>query len=136
MAKKVIIFLALVAIALAVAWYWYNKPRQGVKGKSADIQISATDLYTAYNKDEQAGDKKFLNAVVEVKGIVEDIQVNGNDAIVILSMQPEGGGTSCRFSPASELNTAKVKKGMEVVIKGKCAGFNMDVNLTDCEVIL
>ena len=80
--------------------------------------------------------KNFLNAVVEVKGIIEEVQVSSLDAIVILSMQPTGGGVSCRFSPASKLDAAKFKNGMEVMIKGRCAGFNMDVNLVDCEIIL
>ncbi|MGN6493287.1 MAG: OB-fold protein [Agriterribacter sp.] len=136
MAKKLMIFLAVIAIALLTALYWYNKPRQGVAHKRADIRIGAGELVAAYNSDEQAADKKFLNAVVEVKGIIEEVQVSSHDAIVILSMQPTGGGVSCRFSPASKLDAAKFKNGMEVMIKGRCAGFNMDVNLVDCEIIL
>ncbi|MBX2923688.1 MAG: hypothetical protein KF746_15910 [Chitinophagaceae bacterium] len=136
MAKKLIIFLAVTAIAFAVAWYWYNKPRQGVKGKAADVQVTAAELYNAYSNNEQAADKKFLNAIVEVRGTVEEIQVIGNDAVVVLNVQPGGGGTSCRFSSASVLDSAKAIKGTEVVIKGKCTGFNMDVNLTDCEIVL
>lgn len=136
MAKKFIIFLAVIAIALAIGWYWYNKPRQGVKGRLTDVKITATELYNFYNTDEQEADKKFLKAIIEVKGIVSDIQINGDDGIVILNAQPGGGGTSCRFSPAAALQSGKIKTGMEVVIKGRCAGFNMDVNLTDCEIIL
>lgn len=136
MAKKLIIFLAVTGIAFTVAWYWYNKPREGVADKTADVQISAAALFTAYNSDEQTANKIFLNAVIEVKGIIDDVQVSNQDAIVILSTQPEGGGTSCRFSPASKLDTAKFKNGMEVRIKGRCAGFNVDVNLVDCEIIL
>lgn len=136
MAKKLMIFLAVIVIALLVALYWYNKPRQGVADKPADVQIGAGELVAAYNSDEQAADKKFLNAVIEVKGVIEEVQVSGGDAIVILSTQPAGGGVSCRFSPASKLDTATFKNGMEVMIKGRCAGFNMDVNLVDCEIIL
>jgi len=54
----------------------------------------------------------------------------------MLDVQPEGGGISCRFSPADDIKNGKIKKGMKVSVKGKCAGFNMDVNLTDCVLIL
>ncbi|MBX3257413.1 MAG: hypothetical protein KF862_25030 [Chitinophagaceae bacterium] len=136
MAKKTGFFLALAGIALAAALYWYTKPRQGVGGKPADWQVTAMELYNAYNDNEQAADQNFLNAVIEVKGIVEDIQVNADGAVVILSMQPGGGGISCRFSPAAMPDTATISRGAPAVIKGRCTGFNMDVNLTDCEIIL
>lgn len=136
MRKKIILFLALAAVCMAVAWYWYNKPREGIAGKDTQLHVSAVLLYEDYNADETAANEKYLNKVIEVKGTADDIIRNGNDAVLILSMQPEGGGISCFFSPASALESNHVKKGMEIVVKGKCTGFNMDVNLTDCIIIL
>jgi hypothetical protein len=136
MRKKIILFLALVIVCLVVAWYWYNKPREGIAGKDTQLNISAAILYESYNTNEDVANKKFLNKIIEVKGKVDDIILNSNDAVLMLSMQPEGGGISCFFSPASVLESNHVKKGMEIVVKGKCTGFNMDVNLTDCIIIL
>ena len=136
MRKKIILFLALAAVCLAVAWYWYNKPREGIAGKDTQLAISAALLYKGYNTDEAAANDRFLNKVIEVKGKVDDIILNGSDAVLLLGMQPEGGGISCFFSPASVLESSHVKKGMEIVVKGKCTGFNMDVNLTDCIIVL
>ncbi len=136
MRKKIIIFLAVALVCLGVTWYWYNKPRAGVGNKKTDIAINAAQLYTAYNTDEPGSDKKYLNKVIEVTGAIDDIIINGNDAIIMLGLQPEGGGISCLFSPGDEIKNGKIKKGMQVSVKGKCAGFNMDVNLTDCIVIL
>lgn len=136
MRKKIILFLALVVVCLAVAWYWYNKPREGIAGKDTQLSVSAAILYEDYNTDETAANEKFLNKVIEVKGKVDDIILNGNDAVLMLGGQPGEGGVSCFFSPASALEPDHVKRGMEIVVKGKCTGFNMDVNLTDCIVIL
>ncbi|HRP55908.1 hypothetical protein [Agriterribacter sp.] len=136
MRKKIIPFLALAAVCLVVAWYWYNKPREGVAGKDTELSVSAALLYEDYNADETAANKKFLNKVIEVKGTVDGIIRNGNDAVLMLGVQPGGAGISCFFSPASALGSNHVKKGMEIVVKGKCTGFNMDVNLTDCIIIL
>ena len=136
MRKKIILFLALAVVCLAVAWYWFNKPREGIAGKDTQLAISAALLYEGYNNDEAVANEKFLNKVIEVKGEVDDIILNGDDAVLILGMQPGGGGISCFFPQASVLEANHVKKGMEIVVKGKCTGFNMDVNLTDCIIIL
>lgn len=134
MRKKIIIFLAVAALCLVVAFYWYNKPRQNVTREAADFSLGAVQLYEAYNADESTADRKFLNKVIEVKGTVEEVTISGNDAVVML--QPQGGGISCRFSPAGALDTTRIKTGMEITVKGKCTGFNIDVNLTDCIIIL
>lgn len=136
MRKKLILFLAPALLCLAFAWYWYNKPREGIAYKNTQLVISAGLLYEAYAGNEAKADRKFLNKVIEVKGWVNDIVLNGNDAVIMLGMQPEGGGISCFFSPASALRSRHIKKGMEITVKGKCTGFNMDVNLTDCIIIL
>ena len=128
--------MALVAVCLAVAWDWYNKPREGIAGKDTQFSVSAALLYEGYNTDEAAANEKFLNKVIEVKGKVDDIILNGIGEVLILGMQPEGGGISCFFSPASALESNHITKGMEIVVKGKCTGFNMDVNLPDCIIIL
>lgn len=128
--------MALVIVCLAFAWYWYNKPREGIAGKHTQLSVSAALLYEGFHADEAAANERFLNKVIEVKGKVGDIILNGNDAVVMLDIQPEGSGISCFFSPASALTDSHIKKGMEVVVKGKCTGFNMDVNLTDCIIIL
>lgn len=136
MRKKIAFFLVVALVCLGVAWYWYNKPRAGVENKKTDVAITATQLYSAYNTDEAGSDKKYLNKVIEVKGAVDDIIINGNDVIIMIGLQPEGGGISCLFSPGKEIKDGKIKKGMQISVKGKCAGFNMDVNLTDCVIIL
>ena len=136
MRKKIMLFLALALVCLALAWHWYNKPREGIAHKNTQLVIGAGLLYEGYAGNEAKANERFLNKVIEVKGRVDDIVLNGNDAVVMLDMQPEGGGVSCFFSPASALRSLHIKEGMEVTEKGKCTGFNMDVNLTDCIIIL
>ncbi|HEX5026670.1 MAG TPA: hypothetical protein VFV68_15425 [Agriterribacter sp.] len=131
-----IIFLAVALVCLAAAWYWYNKPREGIENKTTQVAIPAELLYEGYNRDEAAADKEFLNKVIEVKGKVNEIIINGNDAVLMMGINANGSGISCLFSPAGQLESAKLQKGMEVVVKGKCTGFNIDVNLTDCIIIL
>lgn len=133
MRKKVIIFLAGAVVCLLMGWYWFNKPRQGVQFKSTEIAITAEQLYNAYNDNEAAADKLYLDKIIEVKGKVSDTATVENDAILSLDAQPSGGAVSCRFSPGKDVSV--IQKGTEITVKGKCTGFNLDVNLADCIII-
>ena len=135
MRKKIIIFLTGAALCMSVAWYWYNKPRSGVESKTTDVSVTAKDLIDKYQATEAEANKLYLDKVIEVSGKVDDIIISENDAVIILGLQGMGG-ISCRFSPATSLKKLTIKKGMLVVIKGRCTGFNIDVNLVDCIVIL
>ncbi len=135
MRKKIIIFFAVTIACLAFGWYWFNKPRETARFKSADFAISAAYLFEAYNSNETEADKLYLNKIIEVKGIVDDIASSGEDIILTLGLQPPMGGISCRFSPGKEVVNRKIEKGTEIIVKGKCTGFNMDVNLADCVII-
>ncbi|MCC6287697.1 MAG: hypothetical protein IT249_07415 [Chitinophagaceae bacterium] len=134
MQKKLIIFLAGVIICLGFAWYWYNKPREGVASKSTDASVRALQLYEAFNNNEAEANKIYLNKVIEVKGMVDDLANSGEEIILTLGLQPTGGGISCRFSPGKEVVEKNITKGQEITVKGRCTGFNIDVNLTDCVI--
>lgn len=116
-----------------MGWYWFNKPRQGVQFKSTEIAITAEQLYNAYNDNEAAADKLYLDKILEVRGTVSDTATVENDAILSLDAQPSGGAVSCRFSPGKDV--IAIQKGTEITVKGKCTGFNLDVNLADCIII-
>ncbi|MFT3747421.1 MAG: hypothetical protein QM768_03865 [Agriterribacter sp.] len=135
MRKKLIIFLAGAILCLGFAWYWYNKPREGVSSKSADTRVTALRLYEAFSNNESEANKTYLNKVVEVKGVVDDLTDSGEDIILTLGPQTSGGGISCRFSPGKEVTEKNITTGQEITVKGRCTGFNMDVNLTDCVIV-
>lgn len=135
MQKKLIIFLAGAIVCIGFAWYWYNKPREGVAAKSTDAVVSAMNLYEVYNSHEAEADKIYLDKIVEVMGTIDELTHSGEDIILTLGSQPTGGGISCRFSPGKEVTEKNITKGMEITVKGRCTGFNLDVNLTDCVIV-
>jgi len=135
MRKKLIIFLAGAILCFGFAWYWYNKPREGVALQSADVSVTALQLYEAFNNNESEADKTYLNKIVEIKGNVDDFINSGEDIILTLGLQPTGGGISCRCSPGKEVTEKNITKGQEIIVKGRCTGFNVDVNLTDCVIV-
>lgn len=127
--------IILVIIISITAYYRYNQPRQNVAAQDADVTMNATQLYQQYNEHEPEANKKYLDKIVEVKGKVSEVQ-NNNGLIVLLINAGNGmGGINCSMKDKSSVTNMQQVKDKEVVVKGKCTGFLMDVNLVDCVLI-
>ena len=127
--------IILVFIISLTAYYRYNQPRQNVAAQDADVTMNATQLYQQYNEHEPEANKKYLDKIVEVKGKVSEVQ-NNNGLIVLLINAGNGmGGINCSMKDKSSVTNMQQVKDKEVVVKGKCTGFLMDVNLVDCVLI-
>jgi hypothetical protein len=134
MKKKTLLWVGiplLLLIALAWAYHLYVKPHQSAAGESADFTVSADSLYRQYQTDERSADLKYLGKVIEVSGKLSEVQHSGNSEIWILSPQPGGGGINCQLFAGTKIDP-EPKAGDAVVVKGRCTGFLMDVNLADC----
>ncbi len=136
MRKKIIFFLGVLFLILAAwGWYLFNKPHTDVSNLKASVTINATELFNEYQTDEIAANKKYLDKIIEVKGLIAEVQQTDSTMNVLLHGGTEMGGVNCSlFAKDSKKNTS-FRQGSEVVIKGKCAGFLMDVSLVDCVLV-
>ncbi len=129
--------MSVIALCLliAVAWgfYEYSRPHASAENKNTDFVIPADSLYAAFVTDEASADKKFMNKVLEVKGVVQEITVSGNKAVVFLNTDAPGS-INCLMATDSATVFNTLKKNGETIIKGKCSGFLMDVNIVDCVI--
>lgn len=119
-------------VAAAWGYYLYNKPHRSAGEETAMAFIAADSLSGQYQRDEQEANRRYLGKVIEVTGRLSEIQHNGRSEIWILSAQPGGAGINCELFAAEQDTDAAPKPGDIVTIKGKCTGFLMDVNLSDC----
>lgn len=133
MAKKLIMFLIGISIALSIGLYVYNKPRQGVDNLTPEFKVTATQLWMEYRENELAANTKYLNTVIELEGVVSEVTASGGGLVLLLSVQEDGTGISCLL--AEDNYISRLKPGNNVKLKGRCTGYNMDVNLTDCIII-
>jgi hypothetical protein len=132
--KKTILWfgtLLLVLAAAGYAWYLYQKPHRSAAGETAAVTIDADTLYHQYQADEHTADRRYMGKVISVTGRLTEIQHNGASVIWILSTQPAGGGINCQLFPGTTIDP-EPKTGSLVTVKGRCTGFLMDVNLSDC----
>jgi len=120
-------------LLIAVAWgvYEYSRPHASAQDKKTEFIITSDSLYAAFTADETGADKKFMNKVLEVKGVVQDITISDRKPVVFL--RTEGAGViNCLMAMDSATVYSALKKNVTAIIKGKCSGFLMDVNLVDC----
>lgn len=96
------------------------------------IEISATDLYSAYEANQVAADQQYKGQLLEVTGIISSIgrDILGTPYIVLGSGDEwEVWGVQVLFSSRYESWLAKLEKGQQVTVTGKCTGYFLNVLL-------
>lgn len=129
MKKIALIVLALVLIGGSVAYYFFNKKPAQVEDIKSEA-ITATSLAKAFEENEAAANKQYLNKVMDVSGTVQEISQNQDGQMVIVLASDENplSGVQCTMRES----IANIKAGDQLTIKGFCNGFVMTVILSDC----
>lgn len=138
MKKKILFSLAIIMVLGAIiAYLMYNKPHKDVAGTQSDFQISAAELFKAFNEDEQAANAKYLEKIIEVQGVVVgDLNTdNPAEPSLFLETGDDFGVISCGFPQSETESLLNIKSGTNIQIKGLCKGKTMDVVLTNCTII-
>ncbi len=74
--KKIIIgILVLGMLGAFVAYKMYNKPHVNVAEASTDISISAEKILADFSADEITANSKYLEKIIEVKGVVSELNI-------------------------------------------------------------
>lgn len=140
MKKFLIITLSIVGAGLliggGVVWYVFNKPQRNVEKEKPAFVMTAADLYAEYSSNEEAGNAKFSNKVIEVTGEIVEITPGENETSIVL-LDPMEGISCALDSIIVADNKEKIENlniGDEITLKGKCDGIDMimGVVLTRC----
>ena len=134
--KKIIIVVLILGLIVAfVAYKMYNKPHVNVFEKSADIITNADKILKDFSSDENTANTKYLEKIIKIKGAVSDIKIENEKGIISLETNDEFGSVLCHLSIESTKKIKEIQKGQDIVVKGICTGYLMDVILVKCEVI-
>jgi hypothetical protein len=137
--KKIKLIIAIVVLlflvgGLVVKFYVFKKAETSVASKKADIVMESGDLVTNFENDEKSANAKYLNKIIEVKGVIDNITDTKADVTVYLKQKASTSGVVCSFDKTVfQKNTVKI--GDQVSIKGICSGYLMDVVLNKCAVV-
>lgn len=137
MLKKVALIIFLLAlVGGAIGLYLYFKPARNYRDAKSDITVNAADIIHDFVTDEKSANLKYLNKVVEVHGIVNDISNDDKGLTNInLNVENEMAMVSCAMDSAGEADYSKIVKGSPVKIKGQCSGMLMDIIMIKCVIV-
>jgi hypothetical protein len=135
MKKLFVIGLGVLVIVASIYGYLeYNKSHRDIVAESASVSISAVDLFDAYRTDEAEANKKYLDRVIAVSGVVSEISVEGESKMVVLQSDDDFFGVNAYFVLGQDISI--IEEGDEIRVKGYCSGGDdMGVILTDCTII-
>ncbi|TMM28998.1 hypothetical protein FDT66_11465 [Polaribacter aestuariivivens] len=135
-AKKIILSILILAVlGSIIAYKIYNKPHINVADENADITISASTILADFSSDETTANKKYLEKIIQVKGQVSDVSLSNGKGIVTLQTDDDFGSVICHLTDKESTKISEISKGQELIIKGICTGFLMDVILVKSIII-
>jgi len=129
------IIIAVLLVALGAGFYGYkqfDKKVDKIASLTADAKIDAKDLFVAFESDETAANKKYLDKVIEVSGRVIKVDVENEKTSIYLETDDMLGTILCQLE-ATETST--LKKGDQARIKGVCSGYLTDVVIVRAMVL-
>jgi hypothetical protein len=97
--------------------------------------MSAANLISEFNENENAANNKYLGKIIEVTGPVAEVN-NEQDTVINISLgsNEKLRKVSCRMDSRHFSEVKKYSEGNIITIKGTCDGFLMDVELSRCVI--
>ena len=134
--KKISIYILIIGLlGIFIGYKMYNKPHINVAEKPVDIAITANILFADFSSDETKANTKYLNKIIAVKGRIANVEFNGEKAAISLQTEDDFGSVVCYLVKDEFKKSAEIKEGQEVILKGICTGFLMDVILVKCVIM-
>ncbi|MDD5726112.1 MAG: hypothetical protein PHC53_01720 [Patescibacteria group bacterium] len=103
----------------------------------AVIKITADQLYSEYEANEVAADNAYKGKILEVSGKIDNIAKDILDnPYITLKTQVMFGSVQCFLKDSEQSKAATLKKGQNIVVRGKGSGQTLgNVMIMDCEII-
>jgi hypothetical protein len=93
------------------------------------LKVSPKELSVAYDENPIAADQKYKGHVIELAGPIANIGQNfQGDAYLMI------GRVQCFFPREEEVRLAKLLRGQEVTVRGRCQGERLGVALSSCKL--
>ena len=137
MLKKVILPLLIIALVAAGAVYYYVfvysvQNHRNINDEDA-ITVVADSLAQHFTNDEVIANAKYLNKVLEIKGVVIDTASNqqGKPTVTIGNVSSMANV----FVTLGERPVVAIKLNDTIRVKGICSGFLSDVVINDATIV-
>jgi hypothetical protein len=128
-----VVFLIALGGILA-ALYLYNLKPEDLQKAKPHFTITAADFQKAFEDNEKTASERYINKIIEVSGEIASVRTGEKNSMnVSLKTGSELSSVICTFHSVSD--TTNIKPGNQIILRGVCSGFLMDVLLNNCAVI-
>lgn len=134
--KKLVLYSGLIALAIisGVLYYTFRASPDSVEKMKADYILAGEEIVSDFEEDETAANNLYLDKTLQISGPITDISSEQEGITIVYIEGSFSGNVSCLFTNEA-LKDRKIELGEEVVIKGKCTGYILDVVLTKCYLL-
>jgi len=122
--------LALLVTGGIVGYKMYTKPHRNVEVAKA-ITVSALQVATEFENDETRSNGLYLDKVLEVNGVINEISKNQKGESIIAMKGSDMSTVRCTLEGVAP---TEIKTGDLATCKGICTGYLSDVILVRCIV--
>lgn len=110
-------------------------PRRVSVSEAASLSVSPDELLSDYLKNEVASDAKYKDKVITVTGTIHSIKHAGSRPVVNLLAGNGRGVIQFYLSEDASAAVAKLERGQQTTIKGRCSGFYEDTVLVEDAIL-
>jgi len=121
--KKILIGLLILFLAGAgIAWYIFTEEFTDTAKQKPDFSINAMDFIKEFQQNNSLANKKYIEKVVAVNGIVSAIEAADTTANIKFVDTATGNYIIFAFQQQHLADAKKLQQGQQVSIKGSCSG--------------
>ncbi len=121
--KKLLIGLfILLLVSGGVVWYIFTEKFKDTAEQKPDFTVSAVDFLKEFQQNDTLANKKYIEKIVAVNGIVSEIEAADTTANIKFVDTDTGDYIIFAFQQQHLADAKKLKQGQQVSIKGSCSG--------------
>lgn len=121
--KKIIITaITIFIIVCCSVWYVFTVKFTDTVKEKADYAVNALDLIDEFKKNDSLANKKYVEKIIAVTGVVTEIEMADSTVNIKLADTTTGSYAIFAFQQQHLAEAKNIKEGDKVTIKGSCSG--------------
>ena len=141
MRKITILSISFIVLGILLFVYrMFNKPHTDVLNTKATVEMTAIELFTYFDTNEDSATIKYSDQIIVVNGVLHSKDLSNElEPQILIKTNEDDGFIRCGFKPEYLNNINSLKESSTIKVKGICKGLNGDDDLellSDKDVVL